>query len=129
LQYLTGHGANGGLPPDIDWVSLADPVATTVVYMPTRTLAQLVERAVLAGLDPATPSVAVARATLSDQEIARAPIAELPARLAATPLSGPVTVMIGQVFAGVGGSAAVVSIDGWKHAAPAAVVPTKVGTQ
>jgi uroporphyrin-III C-methyltransferase/precorrin-2 dehydrogenase/sirohydrochlorin ferrochelatase len=129
LQYLTGHGANGGLPPDIDWVSLADPVATTVVYMPTRTLAQLVERAVLAGLDPATPSVAVARATLPDQEIARAPIAELPARLAATPLSGPVTVMIGQVFAGVGGSAAVVSIDGWKHAAPAAVVPTKVGTQ
>jgi uroporphyrin-III C-methyltransferase/precorrin-2 dehydrogenase/sirohydrochlorin ferrochelatase len=100
LQYITGHGANGSLPEDIDWVSLADPVATTVVYMPTRTLPHLVERAVLAGLDPMTPSVAVARATQSDQEVLAAPIAELPARLAAAPLDGPVIVMIGNVFSG-----------------------------
>jgi len=80
-------------------VSLADPSATTVVYMPTKTLEQLVERAVLAGLDPATPAVAVARATQPDQQVLAAPIAELPARLAATPLGGPVTVMIGRVFA------------------------------
>jgi uroporphyrin-III C-methyltransferase/precorrin-2 dehydrogenase/sirohydrochlorin ferrochelatase len=99
LQYITGHGANGSLPSDIDWTSLADPAATTVVYMPTRTLAQLVERAILAGLDPATPSVAVARATQPDQQVLTAPVAELPARLAARPLPGPVTVMIGRVFA------------------------------
>ena len=99
LQYITGHGANGNLPSDIDWVSLADPVATTVVYMPTRTLARLVERAVLAGLDPATPAIAVARATQPDQQVLAAPVADLPARLAATPLGGPVTVMIGHVFA------------------------------
>jgi uroporphyrin-III C-methyltransferase/precorrin-2 dehydrogenase/sirohydrochlorin ferrochelatase len=99
LQYITGHGANGSLPADIDWVSLADPSVTTVVYMPTRTLEQLVERAVLAGLDPATPAVAVARATQPDQQVLAAPVGELPARLAAMPLSGPVTVMIGRVFA------------------------------
>jgi uroporphyrin-III C-methyltransferase/precorrin-2 dehydrogenase/sirohydrochlorin ferrochelatase len=99
LQYITGHGANGSLPADIDWVSLADPAATTVVYMPIRTLAQLVERAVLAGLDPATPAVAVARATQMDQQVLASAIAELPARLASGPLGGPVTVMIGRVFA------------------------------
>jgi len=99
LQYVTGHGANGSLPADIDWASLADPLATTVVYMPTGTLAQLVERALRAGLDPATPAVAIARATRPDQQAISAPVAELPARLAATPLRGPVTVMIGRVFA------------------------------
>jgi uroporphyrin-III C-methyltransferase/precorrin-2 dehydrogenase/sirohydrochlorin ferrochelatase len=99
LQYITGHGADGSLPADIDWVSLTDPAATTIVYMPTRTLAQLVERAVLAGLDPSTPAVAVARATLPDQQVLAVPVADLPGRLAATPLGGPVTVMIGRVFA------------------------------
>ncbi|MPZ57371.1 MAG: uroporphyrinogen-III C-methyltransferase [Rhizobiales bacterium] len=99
LQYVTGHGANGSLPSDVDWASLADPVATTVVYMPTKTLGQLVERAVLAGLDPSTPSLAIARATQADQQVLAARVADLPARLAATPLAGPVTVMIGQVFA------------------------------
>jgi uroporphyrin-III C-methyltransferase/precorrin-2 dehydrogenase/sirohydrochlorin ferrochelatase len=99
LQYITGHGASGGLPSEIDWASLADPSATTIVYMPTRTLAQLVERAILAGLDPTMPAVAVARATRPDQEIVTSRVADLPARLAATPLGGPVTVMIGRVFA------------------------------
>jgi uroporphyrin-III C-methyltransferase/precorrin-2 dehydrogenase/sirohydrochlorin ferrochelatase len=99
LQYITGHGANGSLPSDIDWVSLADPSATTIVYMPTKTLGQLVERAILAGLDPSTPAVAVARATQADQQVLTAPVADLPARLAEMPLGGPVTVMIGRVFA------------------------------
>jgi uroporphyrin-III C-methyltransferase/precorrin-2 dehydrogenase/sirohydrochlorin ferrochelatase len=99
LQYITGHGANGSLPADIDWTSLADPAATTVVYMPTRTLTQLVERAIAAGLDPATPAVAVARATRADQSVLAITVAELPARLASEPLAGPVTVMFGRVFA------------------------------
>src|SRR4029453_16297458 len=34
LQYVTGHGKNGTLPDDIDWRSLADPTATTAIYMP-----------------------------------------------------------------------------------------------
>ena len=118
LQYLTGHGANGSLPVDIDWASIADPVATTVVYMPTRTLAQLVERAVLAGLDPSTPAVAVARATQADQQVLAARIADLPARLAATPLGGPVTVMIGRVFAAQNISAVVPAEHSGRRFAP-----------
>jgi uroporphyrin-III C-methyltransferase/precorrin-2 dehydrogenase/sirohydrochlorin ferrochelatase len=31
LQYVTGHGAHGNLPDNIDWQSLADPGVTTVV--------------------------------------------------------------------------------------------------
>jgi uroporphyrin-III C-methyltransferase/precorrin-2 dehydrogenase/sirohydrochlorin ferrochelatase len=99
VQYITGHGRDGKLPADIDWASLADPAVTTVVYMPTRTLPELVSRAMQAGLDPATPAVAVEHATRADERVVAATIAELPARLAADPPSGPVVVMIGRVFA------------------------------
>jgi uroporphyrin-III C-methyltransferase/precorrin-2 dehydrogenase/sirohydrochlorin ferrochelatase len=99
VQYITGHDRGGKLPDDIDWASLADPAVTTVVYMPTKTLPDLVAKALAAGLDPATPAVAVARATRADERVIAGAIAALPARLAAEAPSGPVVVMIGCVFA------------------------------
>ena len=99
VQYITGHGHDGKLPLDIDWDSVADPGVTTVVYMPTKTLPELVATAVRAGLDPATPAVAVERATRPDERVVAAAIADMPLRLAAAPPSGPVVVMIGRVFA------------------------------
>jgi uroporphyrin-III C-methyltransferase/precorrin-2 dehydrogenase/sirohydrochlorin ferrochelatase len=98
VQYLTGHGRDGKLPADIDWASVADPAVTTVVYMPTKTLPELVANAVQAGLDPATPAVAVERATRSDERVFAATIADLPARLAAGALTGPLIVMIGRAL-------------------------------
>ena len=99
LQYITGHSHDGKLPADIDWQSLADPAATTVVYMPTKTLPDLVAAALKAGIDPKTPAVAVMSATRADERVIAANIAGLPARLAAERPSGPVIVMIGRVFA------------------------------
>jgi uroporphyrin-III C-methyltransferase/precorrin-2 dehydrogenase/sirohydrochlorin ferrochelatase len=98
VQYLTGHGRDGKLPADIDWSSVADPAATTVVYMPSKTLPELVANAVQAGLDPTTPAVAVERATRADERVIAATIADLPARLAAEALTGPVIVMIGRAL-------------------------------
>ena len=104
VQYITGHattnnGRDGKLPADTDWASVADPAVTTVIYMPVKTLPELVDRAVQAGLDPQTPAVAVERATRPDERIVAATIADLPARLAAEPPSGPVVVIIGRVLA------------------------------
>jgi uroporphyrin-III C-methyltransferase/precorrin-2 dehydrogenase/sirohydrochlorin ferrochelatase len=99
VQYITGHGRDGQLPNDIDWQSLADPAATTVVYMPVKTLPALIAKACAAGLDPETPAVAVANATRAEESRIAGPVADLPALLAAEPSSGPVIVMIGRVFA------------------------------
>jgi uroporphyrin-III C-methyltransferase / precorrin-2 dehydrogenase / sirohydrochlorin ferrochelatase len=99
VQYITGHGRDGKLPADIDWASVADPAVTTVVYMPAKTLSQLAMAAVTRGLDPATPAVAVERATRPNERIIAGTIADLPARLAAEQPSGPVVVMIGRAFA------------------------------
>ncbi len=99
LQYITGHGRDGELPADIDWASIADPTTTTVVYMPTRTLPDLVAKALMAGLDPQTPAMAIERATRPDERVIAATIAALPARLAAAAPSGPVIVLIGRTCA------------------------------
>ncbi len=99
VQYITGHGHDGKLPDDIDWTSLADPAVTTIVYMPTKTLPELVAKALEAGLDPATPAIAVERVTRADERLISGKIADLPAQLAAKAPSGPIVVMIGRVFA------------------------------
>jgi uroporphyrin-III C-methyltransferase/precorrin-2 dehydrogenase/sirohydrochlorin ferrochelatase len=98
LQYVTGHAKSGALPGDLDWRSLADPTTTTAIYMPTRTLAALVDKATAEGLDPRTPALAIARATRPDQAVIAATITELPERLAQANLPGPVLVMIGRAI-------------------------------
>jgi uroporphyrin-III C-methyltransferase/precorrin-2 dehydrogenase/sirohydrochlorin ferrochelatase len=99
LQYVTGHSKDGALPADIDWHSLADPATTTAIYMPAKTLAALVEKAMAQGLDPRTPALAIARATRPDQAVIAAAVCDLPARLAAADLPGPLLVMIGRAVA------------------------------
>lgn len=99
LQYVTGHACDGRMPDDIDWKALADAATTTAIYMPTRTLAELVTKALTEGLDPATPAIAVARATRPDQQVLHAAIGDLPRKLAAADLPGPVLVMLGRTIA------------------------------
>ncbi|HET9715798.1 MAG TPA: siroheme synthase CysG [Pseudolabrys sp.] len=98
LQYVTGHAKHGGLPADLDWKSLGDPATTTAIFMPTRTLATLAERAIAEGLDPRTPALAISRATRPDQAIVTASIAELPERFAEAGLPGPVLILIGKTM-------------------------------
>jgi uroporphyrin-III C-methyltransferase/precorrin-2 dehydrogenase/sirohydrochlorin ferrochelatase len=99
LQYVTGHGSDGRLPVDIDWRSIADPGTTTIVYMPVKTHAAFAAAAIAAGLDAATPAMAVISATRPDETVIAATIADLPQRLAAAAVAGPAVVMIGSVFA------------------------------
>jgi uroporphyrin-III C-methyltransferase/precorrin-2 dehydrogenase/sirohydrochlorin ferrochelatase len=100
VQFVTGHDKEGKLPTDIDWASLADPKVTTVVYMPTRTFAELAAAAISHGLDPATPAVAVIRATRPDERRIAASVDELRSRLDEVK-DGPVLVLIGQVLSGL----------------------------
>jgi uroporphyrin-III C-methyltransferase/precorrin-2 dehydrogenase/sirohydrochlorin ferrochelatase len=102
LQYVTGHDRDGKLPSDIDWRVLADPVATTIVYMPKKTLRLLSECAIAQGLDPATPAVAVANATRADETIVAGTVADIADKVEADVPEGPVLVMIGKVLSEVG---------------------------
>jgi uroporphyrin-III C-methyltransferase/precorrin-2 dehydrogenase/sirohydrochlorin ferrochelatase len=101
VQYVTGHDRDGGLPADIDWRAVADPAATTIVYMPKKTLRELSARAIAQGLDPATPAVAVTNATRPDETIIAGTIADIANKIEADTPEGPLLVMIGRVLADV----------------------------
>jgi uroporphyrin-III C-methyltransferase/precorrin-2 dehydrogenase/sirohydrochlorin ferrochelatase len=98
VQYLTGHGANGRLPADIDWRSLSDPATTTVVFMPKRTLRELSEIAIAHGLAPDTPAIAIEAATTPQQVVTTSTIGAIADALARLAPEGPVLVMIGRAL-------------------------------
>jgi uroporphyrin-III C-methyltransferase / precorrin-2 dehydrogenase / sirohydrochlorin ferrochelatase len=106
VQYVTGHAADGQLPTDIDWRSVADPAATTIVYMPGKTIRELAATAIAHGLAPDTPTLAIASATRPDEEIVRGTIADIADRLQQAAPAGPLLVMIGRALAEAESSAA-----------------------
>jgi uroporphyrin-III C-methyltransferase/precorrin-2 dehydrogenase/sirohydrochlorin ferrochelatase len=97
VRVVTGHGADGTLPGDLDWAGIADPSATTLLYMPRKTLAAFAREALAHGLDPATPAVAVASATLPEQAHVIGTIAAIAALAETLPAGAPVIVIIGRV--------------------------------
>jgi uroporphyrin-III C-methyltransferase / precorrin-2 dehydrogenase / sirohydrochlorin ferrochelatase len=99
VQYITGHGANGQLPADIDWQSLAHPSTTTVVYMPKKILSELSATAIAHGLVEDTPAMAVISATRPEQTVITGTISDIADRLDAAAPDGPVLVMIGRALA------------------------------
>jgi uroporphyrin-III C-methyltransferase len=97
LHFLTGHGAENGLPAH-DWVSLAKSGGTLVVYMGGQTLPGLSSHFIEAGMSPDMSAIAVERASLPDQRTLHGTIATLPAMVAAAAPSGPVLVLIGEAL-------------------------------
>jgi uroporphyrin-III C-methyltransferase/precorrin-2 dehydrogenase/sirohydrochlorin ferrochelatase len=98
LQFVTGHARDGRLPQDLDWNALADPAATTALYMARATLGLFRAKALAAGLDPATPAIAVLGATTPAEARIATTIASLPERLGELPSKGPVLVLIGHAM-------------------------------
>jgi uroporphyrin-III C-methyltransferase/precorrin-2 dehydrogenase/sirohydrochlorin ferrochelatase len=98
LQFVTGHSEQGGAP-DYDWATLADAGATTVFYMGGRTFAEMLPKLAAAGLDPATPALAVAAATTPRARRVVCPVRELPSALAGLDRAEPCLIMIGGAVA------------------------------
>ena len=106
IQFVTGHGADGRLPADIDWGAMADRKATTILYMPRATLGEFARKALAKGLDPATPAVAVANATRPDEARVAGTIADIDDRARSLPAGAPVAVLIGWVARDLAGASA-----------------------
>lgn len=96
LHFVTGHGADGTLPP-IDWQALAASQGTIAAYMASRTLGDMAARLIAAGMAGATPAVAVENASRPGERALFAPLAELPAELVTHGFHGPTLILIGDV--------------------------------
>jgi uroporphyrin-III C-methyltransferase/precorrin-2 dehydrogenase/sirohydrochlorin ferrochelatase len=107
VQFVTGQDRTGSLPEGLNWRALADPGATTVVYMPRRTLPDLARRVLALGLPPDTPLAAVVNATRGDEErvvfstVGRAADSDAVARWP----EGPAVVLYGSALGEIVGAA------------------------
>jgi uroporphyrin-III C-methyltransferase/precorrin-2 dehydrogenase/sirohydrochlorin ferrochelatase/uroporphyrin-III C-methyltransferase len=97
LHFLTGHGAEGGLPAH-DFVSLTKSGGTLVVYMGGETLPGLAAHFIEAGMPPDMPAILIENASLETQRSVPATIATLPRLHAARAASGPVLILIGEAL-------------------------------
>ena len=98
LQVMAGHDHGGALPADVNWSALADPSATTAIYMPRRTLERLLATGIERGLAPDTPAVAVVNATRPGEQVIRATAATLANAVASSACGGPILVMHGEAL-------------------------------
>ena len=85
VQFVTGHDVTGKLPEDLNLAALADPDATTVVYMARRTFADLAGLLIGAGLPPETPAMLAEGVSTEAQHIRRSTVSALAATLKAEP--------------------------------------------
>ncbi|WP_421701745.1 uroporphyrinogen-III C-methyltransferase [Aliiroseovarius sp.] len=77
VQYVTGHDVAGALPEDLNMAALADPTATTVVYMGRRTFPKLAARLMAAGLPGDTPVLLAEAVSTPDQRLSRHTVSSL----------------------------------------------------
>ena len=81
VQFVTGHDVTGALPEDVNMAALADPDASTVVFMGKRTFPALAERLMDHGLPPETPALLAEAVSTADQRITRDTVAGLASKL------------------------------------------------
>ncbi|KAG2434498.1 hypothetical protein HYH02_012324 [Chlamydomonas schloesseri] len=99
-RFLTGHSREGGEEALDEAVALAaDPHTTLIVYMGLSNLAKLSQQLLGAGLDPATPAVAVERGTTPGRRVVYGSVEGLHGLAGAAGLRTPTLIMIGQVVA------------------------------
>lgn len=98
VQFITGHGATGALPHDLNMAALADAESTTVVFMPKRTFPELAARLIAAGLSPQTPALLAENVGRADQRLTRSSVAGLASALADGVGSAPALILYGPLM-------------------------------
>lgn len=84
---------------DQDWSGLAGKGRTLVIYMGVATAEAIAEKLIEDGLSPAVPIAVIENATRDSMRVLRAPLAGLPALVAAEKVKSPALIVIGEVAA------------------------------
>lgn len=100
VQFITGADVTGGLPEDVNMAALADPQATTVVYMGKRTWPALAERLITAGLPGDTPAILAEGISTPAQTVTHSTIAALAAQLIEVRSPAPALILYGPLAEG-----------------------------
>jgi uroporphyrin-III C-methyltransferase / precorrin-2 dehydrogenase / sirohydrochlorin ferrochelatase len=98
VQFITGHDLHGLLPPDLEIAALADPKATTCVYMARRTAAELARRLVDRHVPESTPAIASSNVSQQGERLLQTTLGAL-AQGCELPGEGPLVLLIGAALA------------------------------
>ena len=97
VTFVSGHAADSGGVPDLDWSALAGPRRTLVVYMGVSAAGAIAGRLVAQGLDPATPAAIVENGTRPEQKVAVGTVAGLGDMVRDHSIVGPAVIVVGDV--------------------------------
>ncbi len=95
VQFVTGHDVSGKLPADLNIAALADPLATTVVFMPKRTWPDLAALLVAAGLPGDMPAILAESVSTPAETCHRSTVAALAERLRDATGTAPALILYG----------------------------------
>ncbi|UZD91528.1 uroporphyrinogen-III C-methyltransferase [Cognatishimia activa] len=97
VQFVTGHDVAGALPGDLNLQSLADPGATTVLFMPKRTFPELAEKLFATGLRRDCPALLAENVSHPEQTLERTTMEALAMKLASEITSAPGLILFGEL--------------------------------
>lgn len=95
VQFVTGHDVTGQLPDDMNLAALADPTASTVVFMGKRTFPKLLLRLTEHGLPDDTPAILAEGISTDAQQIERHTMRSLASQLAQEISDKPALILYG----------------------------------
>lgn len=93
--FTTGHLKDGTL--DLDWVALARPNQTVVIYMGLGALPEIARQLVVHGMPANTPAAIIEKGTTKDQRVAAGTLQTLPELVRNMGLESPSLIIVGQV--------------------------------
>lgn len=100
VQFVTGADVTGDLPEGLNWAALADPKATTVVFMGKRTFPVLVAGLVAHGLSADTPVLMAEAVGHPEQRLIRSTLGALGASIAGEASGAPALILYGPLMEG-----------------------------
>lgn len=100
VQFITAADTTGNLPPGLNYPALADPGATTVIYMGKRTFPALAEALIAHGLPPDTPALLAEAVSTPQQVLLRSTVADLARTLTEERSPLPGLILVGNLATG-----------------------------
>jgi uroporphyrin-III C-methyltransferase / precorrin-2 dehydrogenase / sirohydrochlorin ferrochelatase len=93
--FVTGHLKDGTV--NLDWLALARPRQTIVIYMGLAALAEICRQLAAHGLSESTPAAVVEQGTTMQQRVVTGTLSTLPALAAGSALRPPCLIIVGRV--------------------------------
>ena len=100
VQFVTGADVSGQLPEGLNMAALADPLATTVVYMGKRSFAEFAGNLIAAGLPQDTAALYAEAVGHPHQRLIRDTVAGLAARMETLDSPEPALILYGPLAGG-----------------------------